>query len=44
MRTSNAMQLKARIRNSAKDAGISPQAMMQNHLLERLLERLSRSK
>ncbi len=43
MRTANAMQLKARIKNSAKEAGIPAQSMMQNYLLERLLERLSRS-
>ncbi|MDO4848149.1 MAG: hypothetical protein Q4B45_00035 [Coriobacteriia bacterium] len=43
MRTANAMQLKARIKNSAKEAGIPAQAMMQNYLLERLLERLSKS-
>lgn len=44
MRTRNAMQLKARINSKAKEAGIPAQAMMQNYLLERLLERLSRSK
>ena len=44
MRTANAMQLKARVKNSAKEAGIPAQAMMQNYLLERLLERLSESK
>ncbi len=43
MRTANAMQLKALIKNSAKEAGIPAQAMMQNYLLERLLDRLSRS-
>ncbi len=43
MRTANAMQLKARIKNRAKEAGIPAQAMMQNYLLERLLERLSKS-
>ncbi len=43
MRTANAMQFKARIKNSAKEAGIPAQAMMQNYLLERLLERLSKS-
>ncbi len=43
MRTTNAMQLKARIKNSAKEAGIPAQSMMQNYLLERLLERLSKS-
>ena len=44
MRTKNAMQLKARVNNMAKEAGIPAQAMMQSYLLERLLERLSRSK
>lgn len=43
MRTKNAMQLKARINTRAKEAGIPAQSMMQNYLLERLLERLSRS-
>lgn len=43
MRTKNAMQLKARISNMAKEAGIPAQAMMQNYLLERLLERLAES-
>ncbi len=43
MRTANAMQLKARIKNSAKEAGIPAQSMLQNYLFERLLERLSKS-
>lgn len=43
MRTKNAMQLKARVNNRAKEAGIPAQMMMQNYLLERLLERLSKS-
>ena len=43
MRTASAMQLKARIKNRAKEVGIPAQAMMQNYLLERLLERLSKS-
>ena len=43
MRTKNAMQLKARISNMAKEAGIPAQAMMQSYLLERLLERLAES-
>lgn len=43
MRTTNAMQLKARINNKAKEAGIPPQALMQNYLIERLLVRLSES-
>lgn len=44
MRTKNAMQLKTRINVRAKEAGIPAQSMMQNYLLERLLERLSKSK
>ena len=43
MKTRNATQLKARINAMAKEAGIPAQAMMQSHLLERLLERLSNS-
>lgn len=43
MRTRNAMQLKALINGRAAEAGIPAQAMMQNYLLERLLERLSLS-
>lgn len=43
MRTKNAMQLKARVNNRARKAGIPAQMMMQNYLLERLLERLSKS-
>lgn len=37
------MQLKALINGRAAEAGIPAQAMMQNYLLERLLERLSLS-
>ncbi len=37
------MQLKARVNARAREAGVPPQAMMQNYLLERLLERLSLS-
>lgn len=37
----NAMQLKAVIKNMAKDKHISAQLMMQNFMLERLLERIS---
>ena len=44
MRTKNAMQLKARINTRAKEAGIPAQSLMQSHLFERLLERLSKSK
>lgn len=43
MRTNNAMQLKALIRNRAKAEGVSSQLVMQNYLLERLLERISLS-
>lgn len=43
MRTKNAMQLKAIIRNKAKEQGVPPQLVMQNYLLERLLERVSLS-
>lgn len=39
----NAMQLKAFIKNIAKDKGIMPQAVLQNYMLERLLERVSKS-
>lgn len=37
----NAMQLKAVIKNIAKDKHISAQLVMQNFMLERLLERIS---
>jgi hypothetical protein len=37
------MQLKAIIRNRAKDEGVPAQLVMQNYLLERLLERISLS-
>lgn len=40
----NAMQLKAIIRNLAKEKHISAQLVMQNFMLERLLERISVSK
>lgn len=40
----NAMQLKAVIKNLAKDKHISAQLVMQNFMLERLLERISVSK
>lgn len=43
MKTSNAAQLKARVNNRAREVGIPPQALMQSYLIERLLERLSRS-
>lgn len=44
MITRNPMQLKALIKNMAKEKGISAQLVMQNYLLERLLERISRSR
>lgn len=44
MKTKNTTQLKARVNSMAKEAGIPAQALMQSYLLERLLERLSRSK
>jgi predicted nucleotidyltransferase component of viral defense system len=37
----NAMQLKALIKNIAIEQGIVPQALLQNYMLERLLERIS---
>ena len=40
----NAMQLKAIIKNLAKEKHISAQLVMQNFMLERLLERISVSK
>ena len=43
MRTKNAMQLKAIIRNRAKAEGVPSQLVMQNYLIERLLERISLS-
>lgn len=43
MKTINAMQLKAVIRNKAKEEGVPSQLVMQNYLLERLLERISLS-
>jgi len=43
VRTKNAMQLKAIIRNRAKEEDVPPQLVMQNYLLERLLERISLS-
>lgn len=43
MKTKNAMQLKALINNKAKTAGVSPQLMLQNYMLERLIDRISRS-
>jgi len=44
MITRNPMQLKALIKNMAKEKGIPAQLVMQNYLLERLLERISLSR
>lgn len=44
MMTKNAMQLKALVKKVAAEKGISAQLVMQNYMLERLAERLSRSK
>jgi hypothetical protein len=41
---SKAMQLKARIKNLAMKNHVSVQALLQNSMLERLLERISISK
>lgn len=43
MKTKNAMQLKALINNRAKRAEVSPQLMLQCYMLERLVDRISRS-
>ena len=43
MITRNPMQLKALVKNMAKEKGISAQLVMQNYMLERLLERISLS-
>jgi predicted nucleotidyltransferase component of viral defense system len=40
----NAMSLKAKINNIAKSENISPHSVMQTYMLERLLERISKSK
>lgn len=40
----NAMSLKAKINNIAKEEKVSPHAVMQTYMLERLLERISISK
>lgn len=39
----NAMSLKARIRNIAKEKNITAQVILQNYMFERLLVRLSKS-
>ena len=41
---SKAMQLKARIKNMAAENHIPAQAVLQNYMLERLLERIAVSK
>lgn len=43
MITSNPMQLKARIKNLATEKNLPAQIVLQNYLMERLLERLSRN-
>lgn len=43
MITKNPMQLKAFIRNEAREKRIQPDLVMQQYMLERLLERISRS-
>jgi len=43
MTAKNPMQLKAFIKNKAKESGISAQLVMQNFMMERLLERISLS-
>lgn len=40
----NGMQLKALVRNKAAKWGISAQLVLQNLMLERLLERVSRTR
>jgi hypothetical protein len=39
----NAMSLKAKIRNIAKEKGVSAQVVLQSYFFERFLDRLSRS-
>ena len=43
MRTKNVMQLKAKINNRAREAGISPAHAMQAYVLDRLILRISKS-
>jgi len=43
MITKNPVQLKAFIKNKAKESGITPQLVMQSFMMERLLERISLS-
>jgi hypothetical protein len=42
--SANAMSLKAKIRNLAKQKSIPPQVVLQNYMFERLLVHLSTSK
>lgn len=44
MTAKNPMQLKAFIKNKAKESGITAQLVMQNYMMERLLERIALSK
>ena len=44
MKTVNSMQLKALINNKAKQLNVSSQLVMQNYVLERVLERIAKSK
>lgn len=43
MKTKNAMQLKAVIKNKSKELNISPQLLLQNYYMECFIDRLSRS-
>lgn len=43
MITENAMQLKAKLNNKAKELNIAPQVMLQNYIMECFLARLSKS-
>ncbi len=43
MRTKNAMQLKAFMKNKAKELNIAPQLMLQNYYMECFLDRLSKT-
>lgn len=43
MKTKNAMQLKALIKNKSKEVNISPQLLLQNYYMECFIDRLSRS-
>lgn len=43
MKTKNAMQLKAVIKNKAVETGVSAQLVLQNYIMERLLERIALS-